>query len=143
MQAHLARRPELRKVFPIETFKYVCIYTHKMFEKLSKKDILAINQQFDKGQVINENSLSFALFQANKTTSWLKACALLVRAVLIDHVFEEGNKRTAAGIIVAFLEERQLKYNQEEIARIITKILTKNITNLIKIEMEVKNVIIR
>ncbi|MBI4918997.1 hypothetical protein HY837_03640 [archaeon] len=114
-----------------------------MFEKISKKDIIAINLQFDTGRVINDNSLSFAVFQVNKTTSWLKSCSILVRAVLIDHVFEEGNKRTAAGIIVAFLEDQQLNYKPEEIAKTVAKLLMNNITNLTKIEMEVKNVIIR
>lgn len=114
-----------------------------MYEKISKKDIISINKRFDAGKVINDSSLSFALFQANKSTSWIKSCSLLVRAVLIDHVFEEGNKRTAAAIIITFLEDKQLEYTPEEIARLITKILTKNITNIIKIEMEIKNVIIR
>ncbi len=114
-----------------------------MFEKISKKDIISINIQFDTGRVINDNSLSFAVFQANKTTSWLKACAILVRAVLIDHVFEEGNKRTAAGIITTFLEDHQLEYKPEEVAKVVAKILMKNITSLTKIELEVKNVIIR
>ncbi len=114
-----------------------------MYESVNKKDIIAINQKFDNGRVINDNSLSFALFQANKNTSWIKSCALLVRAVLIDHVFEEGNKRTAASIIIAFLEDKQLSYKPEEIAKLVTKILTKNMTKITKIEMEIKNVIIR
>lgn len=121
----------------------MCIYTHKMWEVVTKKDILAINRQFDKGQVINESSLEFAINQANQTKSWLRACAILVRAVLIYHVFEEGNKRTTAGIMISFFEENNLKYDPEKIAKTVAKILMKNITNLSKIEREVLNAIIR
>ena len=114
-----------------------------MFEKISKKDIIAINQKFDKGQIINSSSLDFSLAQANQSKSWLKSCAVLVRAVLIDHVFEEGNKRTAAGIITGFFEENELQYNPEKIASGIAKILMKNITSIAKIEEVILDAIIR
>ena len=113
-----------------------------MFEHITKKDVLALNQQFSHGTIVNEGSLSFALFQANKTTSWLRACALLVRAVLIDHTFEDGNKRTSAAIIVTFFEERKVHYKPEDISKIIITMVTKNITKLNDIEREIKNVII-
>ncbi|MAF35363.1 hypothetical protein CMO91_05985 [Candidatus Woesearchaeota archaeon] len=114
-----------------------------MWEKISVKDILSINQQFDRGSVVNKGSLEYALKQANQTKSWLKACALLVRAVLIDHVFEEGNKRTAAGIMVAFFEQQQLTYDPELVAKTITDILMKNITSITQIERRITHAIIR
>lgn len=114
-----------------------------MWESVTKKDILSINRQFDKGQMINESSLEYALNQANETKSWLRACAILVRAILIDHVFEEGNKRTSAGVITAFFEQHNLRYDPEKIAKTITKILMKNTTSLAKIEKEIANDIIR
>ena len=114
-----------------------------MYEKISKKDIIAINQKFDKGQIINGSSLDFALSQANSSKSWLKSCAVLVRAVLIDHVFEEGNKRTAAAIVTGFFEENEVDYNPEEVAKGITKILMKNITSIAEIERVILNAIIR
>jgi len=121
----------------------MCINTHNMFEKISEKDIISINQQFDKGNIINKNSLSFALFHANKSLSWLRSCAFLVRAVLIDHVFEEGNKCTAAAIIAGFFEEKNIAYNPEEVSRLVIKILKNNITNINNIEREIKNAIIQ
>ena len=113
-----------------------------MFEKISMKDILAINQQFASGNAINESSLTFALDRANKAGSWLQACAYLVRAVLIDHVFEDGNKRTAAGIIVGFFDAHELAFHPEKIAKAITIILMKNITSINKIEMVIKNAVV-
>lgn len=114
-----------------------------MYERISKKDIIAINLKFDKGHVVNDSSLDFALDQANESKSWLKSCAVLVRAVLIDHVFEEGNKRTAAGIITGFFEENEMQYNPEEIAKGIAKILMKNIISMAEIERVILNAVIR
>lgn len=114
-----------------------------MFETVSRKDILAINAKFDKGTVINKSSLDYSLQQANQTKSWLKACAFLVRALLIDHVFEEGNKRTAAALIAGFFEENELNYNPEIISKAVVEILNKNITNITNIERVILNAIIR
>ncbi len=114
-----------------------------MLERISRKDIVMINQEFDTGQIINESSLDFALDQANKSSSWLQSCAVLVRAVLIDHVFEEGNKRTAAGIIIGFFSEHDQSYDPEKVAKAVAKILLKNMTSLKQIEREVLSAIIR
>ncbi len=120
----------------------MCIYTHNMFEKISAKDVIVMNQRFADGRMMNQSSLLYALDQANKTNSWLRACAVLVRAILVDHVFEEGNKRTAAGVIVAFLEENENNFHPENIAQVVAEIVTKNITDIITIERLIKNVIV-
>lgn len=114
-----------------------------MFEKISKKDIISINMQFDKGHIINSSSLEFALNQANDSKSWLRSCAALVRAVLIDHVFEEGNKRTAAAIMAGFFADNNILYDPEKISKSIVKILMKNMTSMVNIEREILNAIIR
>ena len=124
-------------------FKYSCVFIHIMFEAISRKDIVSINLQFDKGTVINEGSLGYALAQANQTKSWIKACALLVRAVLIDHIFEEGNKRTAAAITAGYFEDKQLSYDPEKVTKAIVAILTKNITSIQKIEQVILDAVIR
>ena len=114
-----------------------------MYENISKKDIIAINQKFDKSHIINNSSLDYALKLANHSKSWIKACAILVRAVLIDHVFEEGNKRTSAAIITAYFEQNNLNYDPEKVAKAVTIILMNNTTNLIEIEKVILNAIIR
>ncbi len=113
-----------------------------MYEKYSVKDIISMNQQFHQGNLLNESSLLFALDQANRSGSWLRACAHLVRAVLIDHVFEDGNKRTAAAIIVGFFEEKGLSFHPEKVAKAITTILLKNITSITTIERVIKDAIV-
>jgi len=101
---------------------------------LSKKDIIALNEMFDKGNFQNESSLDFALSYAKKTENWTKALAYLTRAILIDHVFEEGNKRTAVLLIKTYAEYEGHKVYDNKILRMIKEILLKNIISIKKIE---------
>ncbi len=107
---------------------------------LSKKAIISINQEFDKGVVVNENSLDYVIKLGKKSNNWLKSLAMIVRAILIDHIFEEGNKRTAAAVIMTYLEMENLHYNTDKINHMIIKILKHNITNIDEIMILIKNV---
>ena len=108
---------------------------------LTKKDIIALNQQFEDGDLHNEASLDFALSYGRKTENWTKALALLVRSILIDHVFKEGNKRTTALLIKSYAEYEGHKTYDDKITKLIKKILLQNITNIGKIEDMIKNAI--
>ena len=101
---------------------------------LTKKDIIALNEQFEDGTTVNEASLDFALGYAHKTTNWVKAIAYITRAILLDHVFEEGNKRTAALLIKAYAEYEGHKVHDAVVTSLIKELLLKNITNIRKIE---------
>lgn len=101
---------------------------------LSKKDIIEINKDHHTGKLSNESSLDFALSQVYRSKNWLKTTALLSRAILIDHVFEDGNKRTAAGVISGVMELNNLDYNPEKIAQIVVHIAKENITSIKQIE---------
>lgn len=108
---------------------------------LNKKDIVALNQQFEHTRLHNEASLDFALSYAKKTENWTKALAWLVRAILIDHVFEEGNKRTAALLIKAYAEYEGFGTYDDKLAMLIKEIILKRITNIMKIEDMIKDAI--
>jgi len=108
---------------------------------LNKKDIIALNQVFDNGTLINEASCDFALDYAKRTENWTKALAYLVRAILIDHVFEEGNKRTAALLIKTYAEYEHHEVRDDKLLLMTKEILSKNITNIRKIEEMIKDVI--
>ena len=108
---------------------------------LSRKDIIALNQEFEDGSLHNETSLDFALSYAKRTENWTKAMAWIVRAILIDHVFEEGNKRTAALLIKAYAEyEGQRSYN-DRVLRLIKEILLKNVICIRRIEEMIKDAV--
>lgn len=108
---------------------------------LTKKDIIALNQEFEDGALHNEPSLDFALSYAKKTENWTKALALLVRAILIDHVFEEGNKRTAALLVKSYAEYEGHSTYDDKILKMIKQILLKNVTGIRRIEEMVKDAI--
>ena len=105
---------------------------------LNKKDIINMNEQFDEGNIRNEASLDFALSYAKKTENWTRALAYLVRAILIDHVFQEGNKRTAALLIEAYAEYEKRQVYRDKLLNLIKDIVIKNITSINKIEDGIK-----
>jgi fido (protein-threonine AMPylation protein) len=108
---------------------------------LNKKDLVAFNQQFEQGYVRNESSLDFSISYAKKTENWTKALAWIVRAMLIDPIFEEGNTRTAALIIKTYAEHEGHFANSEKVVKLIKKILLKNLTSIQIIEDLIKDAI--
>ena len=108
---------------------------------IEEQGIISINKQFDKGNVINKGSLDFALSSAKRSKNWLKQLSIITRAILIDHVFEEGNKRTASALIMSTMETYKIAYDPYEVDRIIIKILKENITSINKIQRLIKNAI--
>jgi|SRR3989344_194490 len=108
---------------------------------LTKKDILALNQEFDYGNFHNEASLDFALSYVRRIDKWTKALVLLTKAIFIDHVFEEGNKRTAALLIKAYAEHQGYKTYNDKIVKLVMDIILKNITSINKIEDLIKDAV--
>jgi len=108
---------------------------------LNKKDIIALNQYFDQGNFHNEASLDFSLDYAAKTENWTKALAFLTRAILLDHVFEEGNKRTVALLIKTYAEYEGHKTYDDKIVKLIKNIILRKIISINRIEELIKDVI--
>ena len=108
---------------------------------LTKKDIIALNQEFDTGSLSNESSLDFALCYARKTENWTKSLAWLARAILLDHVFEEGNKRTAALLIKTYAEFEGHKTYDDKIVKLIKSIILEKISSIQRIEDMIKDAI--
>ena len=108
---------------------------------LTRKDIFALNQEFEDGALHKEASLDFALSYARRTENWTKALAWLVRAILIDHVFEEGNKRTAALLIKAYAEHQGHGTYNDRVVKLIKEIILKNITSISRIEELIQDAI--
>ncbi len=101
---------------------------------LTKKDVIALNQEFSNGNMHNETSLEFALSSAKRTENWIKAMALVVRAILLDHVFSEGNKRTAALLIKCYSNYGGYETYDDKIIKLTKEIILKRITSIKRIE---------
>src|SRR3990167_1396996 len=87
----------------IKNKRFIYYFIHTMCMNLTKKDIISINKNFALGHFENESSLNFALEHSKYEIAWTKQLAYLIRAVLIDHVFVDGNKRTAYGLLLNYV----------------------------------------
>lgn len=108
---------------------------------ISKEDIIRIAKDFD-GHLRSSSSLDFALEkQKEAKLGDYKKLAYLMRAILVDHPFSDGNKKTANFIALAFAEENNKIIDKDLLLHHILSIASKNITNIRAIEERLKNAI--
>ena len=109
---------------------------------ISKKDLLRINKGFG-GNLRNDNSLDFAFnFIQNKKLGMYKRLAYLWRAILVDHPFSDGNKRTAAFVTFAFAKENNKEIQDRDLLiHHIISIAKSNIHEIRNIEWRLKSIL--
>ena len=113
-----------------------------MCMELSKEDLLRINKGFG-GGLRNDTSLDYALdMQENKKLGIYKKLAYLIRAILVDHPFTDGNKRTATFVVLAFIDESKKQVNKELLEHHIVSIASQNITDIRNIEQRLRSCVI-
>jgi len=109
--------------------------------KIGKEDLLRINKGFG-GTLRSDSSIDYAIdVQENKKLGIYKKLAYMFRAVLVDHPFSDGNKRTAAYLALAFAEENNKQVDSDLLLHHILSIAKENITNIRQIEWRLKNAI--
>jgi death-on-curing family protein len=105
----------------------------------NKKDLLRINQEIgETGQLRNESSLDYALSVVKQKKSWLYELSYLVRSLLVDHAFADGNKRTAYTLAVLYFEDNGGNFDKNRLIDVILKISRKNVSDINKIVRELK-----
>ena len=62
--------------------------------------------------------------------------------MLVDHCFEDGNKRTAIFVIITYFENNDLDYDKDKLIKIVWNIAKKNTTDINKLMRLIKNAII-
>ena len=108
---------------------------------ISKEDLLRINKGFG-GNLRSDSSIDFAIeMQENKKLGDYKKLAYLWRAILVDHPFSDGNKRTATFFALKFSEENKKQVDRELIVHHALSIASKNITDIRQIEWRLKTCI--
>ena len=109
--------------------------------EISKGDLIKINHGFG-GGLRSDSSLDFAAdIQQNKKFGKYKKLAYLFRAILIDHPFTDGNKRTAAYLALGFAKEFNKVVDQDLLLHNIISIAKQNIVEIRSIEWRLKNAI--
>ncbi len=108
---------------------------------IGKKDVLKINRGFG-GNLRDDSSLDYALDKFNdKRLGIYKKIAYFLRAIVVDHPFSDGNKRTATYFALKFAHENKKKVNTELLALQIVSIAKNSIHDIRKIERRIKNAI--
>ena len=106
--------------------------------KIRKEDLLRINRGFG-GSLRSDASLDFALEkQADNKLGAYKKLAYLLRAILVDHPFSDGNKRTATFLCMAFANEENLQVDEELLRHQIVSIAKNNLTEIRNIADRIK-----
>ena len=112
-----------------------------MCMKISKEDLIRINRGFD-GGLRNDSSLDYAIdIQNSKKLGIYKKLAYLMRAILVDHPFSDGNKRTAFFFAMAFADENKKEVDKDILTHQIISIAKQNITDIRNIEQRLRSCI--
>lgn len=108
---------------------------------ISKENIIRIGKGFG-GELRNDASIDFAIDkQSNSKLGEYKKLAYLIRALVIDHPFTDGNKKTAAYVVFTFAEQFNKQVDLELIKEQMISIAAKNINSIRAIEERLRNVI--
>ncbi len=112
--------------------------------QITKKDIIAINQEIgETGAFSNESSLDFALSIVKQRKAWIQELTYLLRSLLIDHAFRDGNKRTALALVLAFFRYQGVECDRQKMVYTVHTIAKKNIKDINKLVRMVENGIVR
>ena len=110
-----------------------------MCMEISKKDLLRINSGFG-GNLRSDSSIDYAIDkQKEKKLGEYKKLAYLLRAILVDHPFSDGNKRTATFLALNFAEQNKKHVDRELLVHHIISIAKQNITEIRNIEWRLKS----
>ena len=108
---------------------------------IGKEDLIRINQGFG-GNLRNDSSLDYAIdMQNNNRLGDYKKLAYLLRAILVDHPFSDGNKRTAMFLCLNFAEENKKQVDRDLLLEQIISIAKSNINEIRNIEWRLKSCI--
>ena len=109
--------------------------------KIGKEELLRINVGFG-GGLRSGSSIDFALdMQDNEKLGGYKKLAYLFRAIIVDHPFNDGNKRTAMYLALKFAEENRKRVDRDLLLQQIVSIAKNNETEIRNIERRLKNAV--
>ncbi len=116
----------------LEILKYYWCKFYNM--EITLGELKEVNKRFG-GHLRSGSSISFAESYCKNARSAYRCAAIWTRAILIDHPFTDGNKRTTLYVLGRLLRIK----DHEKVARMLARLARRNITDLRKIEETVKN----
>lgn len=117
-------------------------YLYTLLSMWTKDEIVELNKSVGgSGKLINEGSLDFAVSAQERSKDWLLQLAHVARALLVDHAFEDYNKRAAVAAMLATFEEMKLAYDPYAVDNLVTRIAKKNVRNVKTIRSMIRDVV--
>lgn len=111
---------------------------------LNKKFVIGLNQKIgESGELQSPSSLDYAISTMKHKKSWLYELSYIIRSLLIDHAFRDGNKRTALALILIYFEHRDVVFDREKVVVTMHKIAKNNVNNVNNIVRLIQSVIIK
>jgi len=108
---------------------------------MRKEDLLRINRGFG-GNLRSGSSIDFAFYiHEKKKIGIYRKLAYLLRAILVDHPFSDGNKRTAMFVSLAFASENNKQVDRDLLLHQLVSIAKYNIIDIRKIIERIKTAI--
>ncbi len=108
---------------------------------IGKEELLRVNKGFG-GNLRSDSSLNYAIDKLNdKKIGPYKKLAYLLMAILVNHPFSDGNKRTAAYVSLKLANDFKKQVDMELLTYHLISIAKNNITDIRKIERRIKNAI--
>ena len=102
-----------------------------------KNEIISINRELG-GTLVRSGSLDFAESRTKNEKNIYRKIAYFVRAIVIDHPFDDYNKSTATIFALRELDRNELEYSEESVQRAIRKISKNNISSIETIEKMIR-----
>jgi len=104
---------------------------------INKKEIIKINKELG-GTLVRESSLDFACDSMKDNKNVFKRNACLIRAIVVDHPFDDFNKSTATLSTLREFKRNKIKCKEDSYLRGIRKIARENQTDLKIIERRLR-----
>ena len=105
-------------------------------------DIVEVNKIFSDGNLLNKSSIEFAFSNIEGSKDWQYSLTHLVKAIICGHVFLNGNKRTAATLILYFFNKNNVLYNKNLVIKTVINIAKMKKPDFKKIQREIKKCLI-
>lgn len=100
------------------------------------EEIQEVNKKFADGEIINSS-----IYYAIEQTSLRDKLSHILRSLVIDHPFHDGNKRTAFIVALLIFERANIKVSRDSLTKLIIKMARENIININEINKLVERCI--
>lgn len=105
-------------------------------------DLIGINKIFSDGKLLNKSGIDFAFSVVEKSKDWQYNLTHLLKAIICEHAFLNGNKRTGAALVLYFFNKNNILYDNNLVVKAVINIAKLKKPNDKKIQSEINKCLI-